>query len=174
MPAPFPVVLLAHDPAWADAARLEADRFAALLSPGSVVATHHIGSTSIPGIHAKPILDLLPVVRDHAALDEARTALEHAGYAWWGEYGLVGRRYLTRDRDGARHAHLHVYEEGAPSIARHLAFRDYLCAHPDVARAYDAEKARALAAKSDSYGYAEEKDAFVRRVEAEALRWARS
>ncbi|MFO0685565.1 MAG: GrpB family protein [Sandaracinus sp.] len=173
MPAPFPVVLLPHDPAWAEAARREAERFTACLPAGAVTHVHPIGSTSIPGIRAKPILDLLPVAPRLEALDEAAAALEAAGYVAWGEYGLPGRRFFTRDEDGRRVAHLHCYAEGSPEITRHLAFRDYLRAHPDVARAYDEEKQRAVRAKSDSLGYHEEKSAFVKRLEGEALAWAR-
>lgn len=176
MPPPMPVVLLAHDPRWAEAALREADRFAQQLPPGALVTVHHIGSTSIPGICAKPILDLLPVVTTHEAIDGARAALERADYAWWGEYGLEGRRFFTRDAGpGERVCNVHVYERGAPAIARHLAFRDYVRAHREVALAYDAEKRRARALHpDDSFAYTDEKAAFVRRVEADALRWARA
>ncbi len=172
MPAPFPVVLVPHDPRWADAARREAERFTALLPSGTIELVHHIGSTSIPGIRAKPILDLLPVAQRIEALDDAAGTLAAEGYLAWGEYGLPGRRYFTRDEGGVRVAHLHAYGVGSSEIARHLAFRDYLRAHPPRARAYDEEKQRALRAKSDSYGYSEEKSAFVQRTEAEALAWA--
>jgi GrpB-like predicted nucleotidyltransferase (UPF0157 family) len=166
----MPVVLVPHDPRWPALARTEGERFGRAVA---VAAVHHIGSTSIAGIHAKPILDLLPVVTSLATVDAARAVLEAQGYAWWGEYGLPGRRYFTRDEAGVRIANVHVYEHGAPAIARHLAFRDYVRAHPDVARAYDEEKARARALHpGDSYAYTEEKAAFIRRVEADALRWA--
>lgn len=173
MPAPFPVVLVPHDPAWAEAARREGERFAASLVPGALRAVHHIGSTSIAGIRAKPILDLLPEVTRLELLDEATPALGAAGYVAWGEYGLPGRRYFTRDEDGRRIAHVHAFVEGSAEVARHLAFRDYLRAHREVARAYDEEKQRAVRAKSDSFGYSDEKSAFVKRVEADAVAWAR-
>jgi GrpB-like predicted nucleotidyltransferase (UPF0157 family) len=172
MPPPMPVVLVPHDPRWIERARLEGERFAQSVA---IEVVHHIGSTSIAGIHAKPILDLLPVVASLGPIDAARDALASAGYAWWGEYGLTGRRYFTRDEAGVRIANVHVYERGSPAIARHLAFRDYLRTHGDVARAYDEEKARARALHpEDSYAYTDEKAAFIRRVEADALRWASS
>jgi GrpB-like predicted nucleotidyltransferase (UPF0157 family) len=172
MPPPIPVVLVPHDPRWAELARPESERFGRLVA---LEEAHHIGSTAIAGIRAKPILDLMPVVTTHAEIDGARSMLEAAGYAWWGEYGLSGRRYFTRDEEGVRIANVHVYERGSAAIARHLAFRDYLRAHPDVARAYDEEKARACALHpGDSYAYTDEKAAFIRRVEADALRWASS
>jgi len=70
--------------------------------------------------------------------------LESLGYGWWGEYGLPGRRYCTLDdpQTGRRRVQLHGYLNGSAEITRHLAFRDYLRARPDVAQAYDAEKER--------------------------------
>lgn len=175
MPPPIPVVLVPHDPRWPALAESEAARFASALAPDAIETVHHIGSTSIAGIRAKPILDLLPVVHDLASLDAAGARLEALGYLAWGEYGLPGRRFFTRDHDGARVANVHAYAAGSPEITRHLAFRDYVRAHPAVAQAYDEEKARARALHpGDSYAYSDEKGAFVKRTEADALAWARA
>jgi GrpB-like predicted nucleotidyltransferase (UPF0157 family) len=171
MPAPIPVELYPHDPAWAGAAQREAARLHAAAGP-VIVVVHHIGSTAIPGIRAKPILDLMPLVTSLAAFDEARPAIEGLGYAWWGEYGIPGRRYcnLNDPVTGERKIHLHCFEEGSPQMARHLAFRDYLRARPDLAAAYDAEKARCCDLHPlDSHAYTDCKDAWIRKIEAEAL-----
>ena len=94
------------------------------------------------------------------------------GYEWWGEYGLAGRRYcaLSEPETGRRLVQLHCYASGSPDIARHLAFRDHLTRHPGIARAYEAEKRRARELHPDnSHAYTEEKAAWIRTMEAEAL-----
>jgi GrpB-like predicted nucleotidyltransferase (UPF0157 family) len=81
MPAPIPVRLFAYTPTWTEARTRESERLAPAFGE-NLVAVHHIGSTAIPGISAKPILDLMPVVRDLSALDDCRRALETLGYVW--------------------------------------------------------------------------------------------
>ncbi|MCI0600168.1 MAG: GrpB family protein [Beijerinckiaceae bacterium] len=171
VPPAFPVELLRHDPAWADNAQREAGRVAAAIRE-MIVSVHHIGSTAIPGIRAKPILDLMPVVHKISDLDDARQAIEMLGYAWWGDYGLPGRRYCTLDDPVTkrRNVQLHFFENGSPEIARLLAFRDYLRSRPGLAREYEAEKCRCQALhRRDSHAYNVCKDAWIRRIEAEAL-----
>lgn len=175
MPPPIPVELLPHDPAWpANAADATAQLARAL--GGCLVTVHHIGSTAIPGIHAKPILDLMPEVRDLAGLDAHRAAVEALGYQWWGAYGLPGRRYCTwaDPATGRRRVQIHCYVQGSPEIVRHLAFRDYLRSHQAIAAAYDREKKRCRDLHpQDSHAYADCKGDWIKRTEAEALDWYR-
>lgn len=171
MPRPFPVVLAPYDPEWPRLAARHGERLLAL-GP-NLVAVHHIGSTAAPGLAAKPIIDLMPLVADLAALDRVRARVEALGYAWHGEYGIEGRRYCTlSDAAGARRVQLHCFDENSPNVGRHLALRDYLIAHPEAARAYEAEKRRAQALHpSDSHAYCAAKSAWVQALEAEALAW---
>lgn len=130
------VVLVPHDRRWHAAAQDEAVRLLRVSS--ALVAVHHMGSTSIAGIVAKPIIDLLGVARDLASIDQERPVLEALGYEWRGEYGIAGRRYcISSDGAGRRLHHLHCYGIGDPAIVRHLAFRDHLRRLPSVAAAYE-------------------------------------
>jgi GrpB-like predicted nucleotidyltransferase (UPF0157 family) len=176
VPPPIPVELLPYDPRWPERVGIESAALSDVLGP-TLLSVHHIGSTAIPGISAKPILDLIPVVTRLVALDSHRNAIEALGYAWWGEFGLPGRRYCTKDDpvSGRRLVQLHCYESGSPEIERHLAFRDYLRERTDIAHAYDQEKARCQRLHpSDSHAYSDCKDAWIKTYEAEALAYYRS
>jgi GrpB-like predicted nucleotidyltransferase (UPF0157 family) len=163
MPAPIRVELVPHSPIWAQLAAAETVRIRQALG-ANVVAIHHVGSTAIPGIHAKPIVDLVPEVRRLASLDSAQPILESLGYEFWGEYGIPGRRYGTWDDPltGRRRFQLHCFEAGHAEIERHLAFRDFLRANSEIARAYDAEKHRCQQLHpDDSHAYSDAKSAWI-------------
>jgi GrpB-like predicted nucleotidyltransferase (UPF0157 family) len=176
MPEPIPVVLAPHSADWAPSALREAARLATALE-NNLVEVHHIGSTSIPGIRAKPILDLMPVVHRLAELDAAEARLAALGYQWWGEYGIAGRRYCTLSdpATGERSVQLHCYQSENPEIEKHLAFRDYLRAHPEIARAYEAEKLRCQALHpNNTHTYSDAKSPWIRAQLAAALVFYRS
>ena len=169
-----PVEIVPYDAGWPRRFEATAADLRRALGP-TLLAVHHIGSTAVPGLAAKPIIDLLPVVADLDAVDRVEPALERLGFRSRGEYGLAGRRYLVRDVDGRRVDHVHVYATGDPAITRHLAVRDYLRAHPSEADAYGALKAAVAAEHArDSRRYAETKGPFVEALERRALTWAAS
>ena len=171
MPPPIKLRLIAHMPVWAELAEEEGARLRDAVAPMALVV-HHIGSTAVPGLVAKPIIDLLAVAPDLAALDAARPRIEALGFFWHGEYGIPGRRYCKRDdpATGERLVQLHCFEEGSPHILRHLAFRDFLRARPDIAADYADEKRRcADLHPGDSHAYADCKGDWVRRIEVLAL-----
>lgn len=166
----IPVTLVDHDPAWAaQAAALSAE----LRVVGDILlAVHHIGSTSVPGMVAKPIIDLLPVVSDLSILDERLDRVTALGYEFHGEYGIPGRRFFAKHVGDTRTVHIHFFEQGSDQIDHNLAFRDYMRTHPDVAAAYGVEKRRARALfPEDSHGYTKEKAAFIVRTSADAHDW---
>jgi GrpB-like predicted nucleotidyltransferase (UPF0157 family) len=162
------VEVLPHNPLWEK--DFADERGAILGAIGSeLIALHHIGSTAIAGIHAKPVIDMLAVAPTLDALDAAAPALAGLGYQVMGEFGIEGRRYFRKDNArGRRTHHLHAFAIGASQIEQHLAFRDYLRAHPAIARNYSALKQRLVAANSQ---YVEGKAPFVLATLADALAW---
>lgn len=171
-PRPHDVFIVPYDPEWPRLAALETMRLTGALG-ANLLRAEHMGSTSVPGLAAKPVIDLMPIVASLEDLDWQRPKVEALGYEWFGEFGIDGRRFCTLTRDGRRIAHLHFFQQGSPHIARHLAFRDYMRAHPGAARAYEAEKRRAaMLHPHDSKGYNLEKWAWVAREEAKAMAWA--
>jgi GrpB-like predicted nucleotidyltransferase (UPF0157 family) len=163
-----------YSPDWPAAFHQEAERIKALLGD-ELVRVHHIGSTSVPGLAAKPIIDLLPLVRDIARIDPLTPAMQAAGYKAWGEYGLAGRRYFTKDRGEHRTHNLHVYQADNPDIDRHLAFSAYLRSHEQARKDYEALKRQVYAAHPADIGaYNDGKDAWIKRLEPLALELYRS
>ncbi len=137
-----------------------------------LIATHHIGSTSIPGLAAKPIIDILAVVRSLSELDACSSAMMDLGYQPMGEFGIAGRRFFAKGGDLARTHHIHAYEPGHVEIATHLDFRDYLRVHPDCARRY-AELKAALAERHrhDIDAYIAGKAPLVKEILESARQW---
>ncbi|NVJ98347.1 MAG: GrpB family protein [Alphaproteobacteria bacterium] len=136
----------------------------------NLVQIHHIGSTSIPNILAKPIVDILVEVKAIDVVDSHAEAMERAGFEAKGEYGIPQRRYFRKsDAEGQRTHHIHIFETGAEPAVRHIAFRDYLRAFPEKARSYSELKARLADLEGQDYQAA--KSAFVEELQEQAIRW---
>ena len=169
------VEVVPHNPQWRDAFEAEARHVAAALGE-NVVAIHHIGSTAIPNIYAKPVIDLLVEVRDITEVDGQSSAMESLGYEVMGEYGIPGRRYFRKDnQEGIRTHHIHAFEASSPEVERHLAFRDYMIAHPGDAQRYS-ELKRKLAEEhpQSTDGYIDGKDGFIKEMDRRAAQWRTS
>ncbi|HUR45406.1 MAG TPA: GrpB family protein [Candidatus Saccharimonadales bacterium] len=139
-----------------------------------LVSIHHIGSTAVPGLAAKPIIDLLPVVRNIGRIDELASALEAAGYKAYGEYGLPGRRYFTRDKGEYRTHNVHIFQQDDLDIERHLAFCAYLQAHVEARQDYATLKREVyIQHPADIEAYNKSKDAWIKQAELTALEWYR-
>lgn len=166
------VRVVPYDPAWPHEFEGEASRIAEVLK-NVAIAVHHIGSTAIPGIPAKPIIDILVEITDLPSLDARSVALVSLGYESMGEFGIPRRRYFRKNNvAGVRTHQIHAFEAASESAIRHLAFRDYMIAHPMEASAYG-ELKRFLASQhpDNIEAYMDGKDAFVKRHEALALAW---
>jgi len=166
------VEVVPHNPKWHDAFEAESKRIAQAL--GDNIATiHHIGSTAIPTIHAKPIIDFLVEVKDINKVDEQSNSLEKLGYEAMGEFGIPGRRYFRKNNaDGIRTYQIHTFAAGSSEIERHLAFRDYMNTHPEDAQKYSNLKQELAEKYADDYErYMDGKDAFIKEMEKRALQW---
>ena len=171
---PRPVRVVPHDPAWKGKFEVEAAALRSALGD-EALAVHHIGSTSVPGLRAKPTIDVLIEVREIGKLDGLEAQMAERGYEAWGEYGIPGRRFFTRDRGPERLCNVHAFEAGSPGVERHLAFRDHLIQHPETARAYgDLKRNLAERFPADMEAYMEGKDAFIKEAEGKALSRTRS
>lgn len=166
------IVVVPYDPRWPRQFEVAAEQLRAVLG-ASLLVVHHIGSTSVPGLPAKPILDLMPVVRSLDEVDAANSAMQYLGYTPRGEYGIPGRRYFIQEQHGERTQHVHVFEEGDPNVARHLVLRDFLCAHPEQAKRYS-ELKRHLAERfpNDAERYASGKEELISELQALASAWS--
>ena len=169
------VEVVPHNPQWRDAFEAEAKQVAAALGE-NVVAIHHIGSTAIPNIYAKPVVDLLVEVRHITEVDGRSSAMESLGYEVMGEYGIPGRRYFRKDnREGIRTHNVHAFEAGSSEVERHLAFRDYMIAHPGDAQRYSELKRKLAEEHPQSMdGYMDGKDGFIKEMDRRAARWRTS
>lgn len=168
------VVVTPYDPRWPAEFEAEAARLSKVFGP-LACAIHHIGSTSVVGLPAKPVIDILLEVWDIHAVDAFNPAMAALGYEAMGEYGIPGRRYFRKGGVRRTH-HVHAFQhDNRADIERHLAFRNYLRAHPADARRYAALK-QELAARfpEDIEGYMDGKDALVKELERRALEWYRS
>ncbi len=146
----------------------------------ALVAIHHVGSTSIPGLPAKPIIDILVVLRETVTISRFSGAMEGLGYRVRGECldaevpGTPGRFYFSKEQAGTRTHHTHVCAAGHVEIVDKLAFRDYLRAHPRRAAEYGALKQDlARRYRRDNIGYMHGKDAFIRTLLKDARQWSR-
>lgn len=139
-----------------------------------IIEIYHIGSTSVDGLIAKPVIDIMPVVRDINRIDDFNTAMIDVGYEPKGENGLPGRRYFQKGGDERTH-HTHFYEIGDSEIERHLAFRNYLRSHPDVVKEYgNLKKELSQRFPNDIEAYISGKERLVSEIEKKAMAWRQS
>ncbi|TYP54205.1 GrpB family protein [Thermosediminibacter litoriperuensis] len=167
------VVVTEYNPMWPVMFEAEAAEIKKIFGH-ELIAIHHIGSTSVPGMKAKPIIDIMPVVRDINAVDKFNDKMIELGYEPMGEFGLPGRRYFRKGGDNRTH-HVHIYQfDNTTEVERHLAFRDYLREHKDAAEEYGKLKEKlAKRFPDDIEAYMDGKDQFVKELEHKALKWYR-
>jgi GrpB-like predicted nucleotidyltransferase (UPF0157 family) len=163
------IEVVEYDPSWPERFEEESNLLREKLGD-IAVEVHHIGSTAVPGLAAKPIIDILIEVADLAALDARNRDMELIGYEPKGEFGIPGRRYFQKGGDNRTHQ-IHAFVAGDVNVSRHIAFRDYLRSNPGVAEEYGTLKKKvAETCDNDIEKYCDGKDAFVKNHEEIAER----
>jgi len=165
--------IVAYDPEWPARAVAEIQRIRTELGDVAL-RLDHVGSTAVPGLAAKPIIDLQMSVAAIDPLDPYRKPLERLGYLFVPDPDSPDFHFFAKPADRPRTHHLHVCESGSEHERRHLAVRDFLRAHPDEAASYGALKGKVAAEHpEDRLAYIEGKEASMAALEARALAWAR-
>lgn len=165
------VVVVEHNQEWSSMYNEEAMKIKEILG-SELIKIHHIGSTSVENLKAKPIIDIMPVVNDIEKVDQHNYEFEKLGYEPMGEYGMVGRRYFRKGLENRTHQ-IHIFDvSDVSNIERHLAVRDYLRTHPEDAYEYG-ELKQELANRYplDIEAYCLGKDSFVKELERKAIAW---
>jgi GrpB-like predicted nucleotidyltransferase (UPF0157 family) len=167
-PGKDPVEIVNYDPRWPALFDAEAKRLRAALDPSLIVGLEHFGSTAIPGLSAKPIIDILIAVRSLAAARASFVEpLENLDYIYWAENPKPDRMFFVKGMPpfGVRRTHhVHVTEPQGEMWQR-LAFRDYLRAHPEEAATYGQLKRRLAGEhRADREAYTGAKATYIESV----------
>ncbi|MCP3738648.1 GrpB family protein [Rossellomorea sp. BNER] len=165
------VEVLPYQSEWKVRYQKEKNRILNLLKNVSITI-HHVGSTSVEGLAAKPIIDILVELPTLESLNPHIDEFVKSGYVLKGENGIPNRRYFQFEKDGTRLVHLHMYQKGNHEIHRHIAFRDYLREFPKEAKQYgNIKQELAKRFPLDIASYIMGKDEFVKAMEKKALAW---
>ena len=165
------VAVVPHNPSWRARFEDESAKLAEVFGD-LVVGIHHVGSTAIPGIFAKNIIDLLIEVDDVESVDGLNGKICSLGYQALGENGILGRRFFIKTNGVARTHHVHTFQSGHPEIEKMLNFRDYLRIHLPPAQIYsDLKRSLAVQFPADFIGYHNGKDPFIKDIIDRAAAW---
>ncbi|PYQ62473.1 MAG: GrpB family protein [Acidobacteria bacterium] len=168
---PDPVVVVDPDPQWGEAFASLRERLSPALA-GLPARIEHVGSTAVPNLAAKPIIDIDVVVPSAAEVPAAIARLESIGYVHQGDLGIPGREAFQSPPELPRH-HLYLCAAASREYERHVRFRDFLRRHPAAAQAYsDLKREAARRFRDDRQAYGDAKSAFIEDVLARADREA--
>jgi len=166
-----PILIEPYNPEWPEFFIRESSLIR--LSIGRYISViEHIGSTAVPGLAAKPVIDMLIGVKSLADSPRFVPGLEQLGYIYVPEHevDLPERRYLYKQQEGEDSFHLHMVEVESGFFRRHIAFRDYLRSHPEIAAEYASLKLRlAHEFGPDRSGYTDAKTEFIQSIERKAM-----
>lgn len=155
---------------WSEMFRSEA-QFLKTIFGDEIIKCEHFGSTSVPGLKAKPVIDMMCIVKDIEKIDFFNNKMDSIGYDVAGEWGIAGRRLFRKGGENRTH-HIHFYQSDNPQIERHLIFRDYLRFHSEEAAKYSRFKEDLAQRFDDTREYSQAKKTFVKEMEQQALLWS--
>ena len=135
-----------------------------------IVRFEHFGSTSVQGMKAKPVIDMMCIVKDIEKVDAFNSKMDALGYDIAVEWGITGRRLFRKGGENRTH-HIHFYQFDNEQIERHLIFRDYLRSHAEEAAKYSRFKENLAKQYEDTREYSQAKKEFVKALEERALLW---
>lgn len=165
------VIVEAYNEAWVKNYTNESRKIREIVGD-NLVQIYHIGSTSVPGLSAKPVIDMLLVVTSLEDLDRIADKFELLDYEVMGEFGMTGRRYYRKGGDNRTHQIHAFHVSNLFDIERHLIFRDYLRCHTEDRDEYgELKKNLANSNPKDIDSYGDGKDSLVKRIEHDALVW---
>ncbi|MCY6372684.1 GrpB family protein [Clostridium ganghwense] len=165
------IKVIPYNSKWIDEFKTESENILKIME-NDIVKIHHIGSTSIPRMSAKSVIDILIEINNIKNVDKYNNAMKSIGYEVMGEYGIIGRRFFLKGIYNRTH-HVHIFQVGNPEIKRHLNFRDYMTVHPKEAEKYSKLKQElALEFPNDINGYCNGKDKFIKEIDFKAEVWA--
>lgn len=156
------IEVVSYNPLWPQIYESEVTAIKKVLD-GNCLVTHHFGSTSVPGLSAKPKIDILAVVKNFSSIDIS--ALERLGFKYRGEV-IPSGRYLAKEDPKV---HLHIFKEGNPLIERNLIFRDWLRTHNADRDAYARLKQELASQHTDGMEYCRAKTEFINEVVEKAI-----
>ncbi|PKG80613.1 hypothetical protein CXF85_21020 [Colwellia sp. 75C3] len=159
-----------YDPNWSKT--FETEKVMLTKAIGSnAVKIEHIGSTSVVGLSAKPVIDILIEVTSLTELDSANKNIVGLGYIVKGENGISGRRYFQKGGNQRSH-HVHAFQTSDLHLLRHRAFKEYLIAHPIIASEYSFIKKEAVSKSGNDINfYMALKNNFIQKHEILAIEW---
>lgn len=135
-----------------------------------IINFEHFGSTAVPGMKAKPVIDMMCLVKDIKKIDTFNEQMHSLGYDVAGEWGIEGRRLFRKGGENRTH-HIHVYQQDNPHIPRHLVLRDYLRTHPEEVELYTCLKEELAQQYDGTAFYSKAKKPFVMELERRAFDW---
>ncbi|MCH2151765.1 MAG: GrpB family protein [Phycisphaerales bacterium] len=157
---PGQITLVPHDPSWSELAEVELARIHEAC-PERIVEWAHIGSTAVPGISARPVLDLMIGVEEMMHSGDTIQPLKGIGYRCHGEQGVPGRRFFSFSREGRALVHVHLYRVGSPLWQSAIAMRDELLNNAERAQEYEELRTRVMESDpGDLAGYEQAKRQF--------------